>query len=84
MSTVVSAQFNTQVEPGMLLFQMDLKGVCVSGGSACSSGSLKGSHVLSAIQGDEKLPTLRFSISRNTTSKEIEYAVASLKDILQK
>ena len=84
MSTIVSAQFNTSMDPGMLLFQMDLKGICVSGGSACSSGSLKGSHVLSAIQGDVKLPTLRFSISRNTTVEEIEYAVACLKQILTK
>lgn len=84
MSTVVSVQFNSIMDPGMLLFQMDLKGICASGGSACSSGSLKGSHVLSAIQGDVSLPTLRFSISRNTTIEEIEYAVGCLKEILEK
>jgi len=84
MSTVVSVRFDTDMDAGMLLFQMDLKGVCVSGGSACSSGSLKGSHVLTAIGDDKELPTLRFSFSRNTTSVEIEYAVSCLKEILQK
>lgn len=84
MSTVVSVQLDTTVDAGMLLFQLDLKGICVSGGSACSSGSLKGSHVLSAIQGGLNMPSLRFSLSRNTTSEELRYAVDCLKQVVQK
>lgn len=84
MNTVLSVQVDTEMDAGMLLFQLDLKGVCVSGGSACSSGSLKGSHVLSAINADNDLPSLRFSISRITSKEEISYAVACLKEILKK
>ncbi|MFT6745685.1 MAG: cysteine desulfurase [Glaciecola sp.] len=84
MSTVVNAQFDVEMDPGMLLFQLDLKGVCVSGGSACSSGSLKGSHVLSAVNPDNEMPSIRFSICRNTSAQEIDYVVDCLMEILGK
>jgi cysteine desulfurase len=84
MSTIVNARFKTKIEASMLLFQLDLKGVCVSGGSACSSGSLKGSHVLSAMNEIGESPSLRFSFSRSTSIEEIEYTVTCLTGILQK
>lgn len=65
----------------MLLFTLDLKGIACSGGSACSSGSDKGSHVLEGIHADTSRPNVRFSFSRYTTKEEIDYAVNALQEI---
>lgn len=69
----------------MLLFQLDLKGIACSKGSACQSGSDKGSHVLSAFLSEEDLnkPSLRFSFSRFNTKEELDYVVETLKDYIQ-
>lgn len=66
----------------LLLFNLDMAGVYVSGGSACSSGAHKGSHVLEAIGADPDRPAVRFSFSRYTTAAEVDYAVDTLKKIL--
>jgi cysteine desulfurase len=68
----------------MMLFQMDLKGIACSKGSACQSGSTKGSHVLSQIlsEDDMKKPSLRFSFSKLNTKADIDYAVTELKAIV--
>jgi len=70
----------------MLLFQLDLKGIACSKGSACQSGSDKGSHVLSAFleQEDLKKPSIRFSFSRYNTKAEIDYVVETLKEFIEK
>ncbi len=70
----------------MLLFQLDLHGIACSKGSACQSGSDKGSHVLSAFLSEEDLkkPSLRFSFSRYNTKEEIEYVVGVLKEFIEK
>ncbi|MGA9590254.1 MAG: cysteine desulfurase family protein [Salegentibacter sp.] len=69
----------------MLLFQLDLKGIACSKGSACQSGSDKGSHVLSAFLSEEDLqkPSIRFSLSSYNTKEEIDYVVEVLKEHLQ-
>ena len=67
----------------MLLFTLDLKGVAVSGGSACTSGATKGSHVLEGIQADMTRPNVRFSFSRYTTREEIDYALQQLQQVYQ-
>tara|TARA_B100000809_G_scaffold249300_2_gene280455 strand:+ start:25946 stop:27085 length:1140 start_codon:yes stop_codon:yes gene_type:complete len=69
-----------------LLFSLDIKGIAVSGGSACQSGSNKGSHVLeSLLPVQEALKTsLRISFSTYTIKDDIEYFVATLKELLQK
>lgn len=69
----------------MLLFQLDLKGIACSKGSACQSGSDQGSHVLSAFLPEEELkkPSLRFSFSRYNTKEEIDYVVKSLKEFIE-
>ena len=69
----------------MLLFQLDLKGVACSKGSACQSGSDKGSHVLNAFLGEEDLkkPSLRFSFSGFNTKEEIDYVVSVLKEFIE-
>ena len=68
----------------ILLFQLDLKGIACSKGSACQSGSAKGSHVLSQIlcYEDMQKPSLRFSFSKYNTTTEIDYVVAVLKDFV--
>lgn len=68
----------------MLLFSLDLQGIAVSGGSACQSGSNKGSHVLSEIlsKEDEEKTSIRFSFSRNTTYEELDYTLEKLKELL--
>ena len=65
----------------MLLFNLDIAGIAVSGGSACSSGSEIGSHVLKAIGADENRPAVRFSFSKFTTKEEIDFAIEKLKEI---
>lgn len=69
----------------MLLFQLDLKGIACSKGSACQSGSDKGSHVLNAFLDDEDLkkPSVRFSFSRFNTKEELDYVVNNLKDFIE-
>ena len=67
----------------MLKFQMDMKGVAVSGGSACQSGSSKGSHVLEALGVNQnQTTTLRVSFSKFTSLAEIDYFVQTLKSFL--
>lgn len=68
----------------MLLFQLDLKGIACSKGSACQSGSDTGSHVLNAFLSQEDLqkPSLRFSFSHYNTKEEIDYVVEVLKNFI--
>lgn len=68
----------------MLLFQLDIKGISCSKGSACQSGSSKGSHVLQEILSEEDLhkPSIRFSFSMYNTKEELDYVVASLADLI--
>lgn len=68
----------------MLLFNLDLKGIAVSGGSACQSGSNKGSHVLNAIlEEKEALKTsVRFSFSKFITKEDIDIVIEVLKGLI--
>ena len=70
----------------MLLFHLDLQGIACSKGSACQSGSSKGSHVLSAIleSKDLEVPSLRFSFSMMNTKEELDYVIAALKTFVEK
>ncbi|WP_100615895.1 cysteine desulfurase family protein [Confluentibacter citreus] len=68
----------------MFLFQLDLKGIACSKGSACQSGSSQNSHVLSEILDDEQLqkPSVRFSFSIYNTKEDIDYAIGVLKELV--
>lgn len=77
--TVLNVCLPATDKTSMLLFTLDLKGVAVSGGSACTSGATKGSHVLEGIGADMSRPNVRFSFSRYTTKEEIEYALLQLQ-----
>lgn len=81
--TVLNVCFPETDVAEMLLFNLDIAGISVSGGSACSSGTNIGSHVLTAIGGDENRPSIRFSFSKYNTTDEIDYTVSKLSEILQ-
>jgi cysteine desulfurase len=65
----------------MLLFDLDIKGIAASGGSACTSGSDVGSHVLRGIGVDVTRPSVRFSFCKYNTKAEVDVAVNALKEI---
>ena len=69
----------------MLLFQLDLKGIACSKGSACQSGSTQSSHVLEEILSaiDLKKPSIRFSFSIYNTIEEVDYVIGILNSIIQ-
>ena len=82
--TVVNVCLPKTSKAAMLLFTLDLKGIACSGGSACSSGSNKGSHVLEGIHADTSRPNVRFSFSRYNTKEDIDFAIGVLKEAFEK
>ena len=68
----------------LLEFNLDMKGIACSRGSACQSGSNTGSHVLNSILSDEDLnkPSLRFSFSKYNNNKEVEKVINVLKEFI--
>uniref|UniRef100_F4C612 Cysteine desulfurase n=1 Tax=Sphingobacterium sp. (strain 21) TaxID=743722 RepID=F4C612_SPHS2 len=79
--TVLNVSFPPTDLADMLLFNLDIAGISASGGSACSSGSNIGSHVLTAIGVDAKRPSVRFSFSKFNTKEEIDFVVSKLKEV---
>ena len=67
----------------MLLFNLDINGISVSGGSACASGTSIGSHVLDAIHIPVNTGALRISFSKYNTTEEIDYFVGKLLETLK-
>ncbi|WP_026461814.1 cysteine desulfurase family protein [Adhaeribacter aquaticus] len=65
----------------MLLFKLDINKISVSGGSACTSGSNIGSHVLQGIHSDPNRGAVRFSMSKYNTPEEIDYVVEKLASL---
>ena len=82
--TVLNVCLPKTSKASMLLFTLDLKGVACSGGSACTSGSNKGSHVLEGIAADVSKPNVRFSFSRYTKMEEVDYALEVLNEVYRK
>ncbi|WP_338817667.1 cysteine desulfurase family protein [Parvimonas micra] len=72
------------IDKEMLIMSMDFKGICISGGSACSSGSVENSHVLTAMDIDEELKNsaIRISFGENNTFGEIDEFIIALKEII--
>ncbi|MEO8588097.1 MAG: cysteine desulfurase family protein [Flavobacteriales bacterium] len=81
--TVLSVCFPDDGKGEMLIYNLDMEGIACSGGSACSSGSNKGSHVLTALYPERPGANIRFSFSRNSTAAEVEHTVKVLKRIFQ-
>jgi cysteine desulfurase len=73
-----------QEKAPLFLFQLDLKGIACSKGSACQSGSTTGSHVLNEVLSEENLkkPSIRFSFSCFNTTKEIDNVIHTLKTLV--
>mgnify|MGYP002747792805 FL=1 len=82
--TIVNIGFpSLKNQNSTLIFQLDLKGIACSKGSACQSGSVQTSHVLSAFLPEEALqyPSLRCSFSIFNTVKDVDFLIESLKEI---
>lgn len=81
--TVLSVSFPKGNNGEMLLFNLDIEGICVSGGSACSSGSDIGSHVLAALNHPADYVPVRFSFGKHNTKAEVDTVIEKLKTILK-
>jgi cysteine desulfurase len=79
--TVLNVSFPEMEMADMLLFNLDIAGISASGGSACSSGTDIGSHVLGAIGANPSRPSVRFSFSKYNTKDEIDYTVAKVREL---
>jgi len=79
--TVLNVSLPPHQGKEMILFNLDIAGIAASGGSACSSGSEIGSHVLAGIHADPERPAVRFSFSRYNTKEEVDYCVEKLKEL---
>jgi cysteine desulfurase len=79
--TVLNVSFPETEMADMLLFNLDIAGISASGGSACSSGTDIGSHVLGAIGANPDRPSVRFSFSKYNTRDEIDYVVAKVREL---
>jgi cysteine desulfurase len=84
--TVLSVCLPVKKEKSVLLeFNLDLKGIACSRGSACQSGSSKGSHVLNQILDPKDLekPSIRFSFSKYNTIEEVDIVIDTLRDFIE-
>lgn len=80
--TVLSVSLPANDMNDMLLFNLDIAGISVSGGSACSSGSDVGSHVLGALPGlDPNRGNIRFSFGKYNTAEEVDFAVSKVAEM---
>ncbi len=82
--TVLNVSFPMTERSDMLLFNLDMAGVCVSGGSACTSGANSVSHVIKAIYNGQaaNMVPIRFSFSRHNTKEEVDEVVGQLKELV--
>lgn len=79
--TVLNVSLPPSDDNDMLLFNLDLQGISVSGGSACSSGATTGSHVLGALYPESNRGSVRFSFSKYNKPEEIDFAVTTLANL---
>jgi len=79
--TVLNVSFPRNEKTEMLLMALDLQGICVSGGSACSSGADVGSHVIRALRSTPSVP-IRFSFSKYNTKEQIDEVLRVLAGLL--
>lgn len=80
--TVLNVSFPAMDMADMLLFNLDINGISASGGSACSSGSNIGSHVLNGISANPDRPSIRFSFSKYNTMEELDLVVEKVKNVI--
>jgi cysteine desulfurase len=82
--TVLNVCFPHTPISEMLLFNLDIMGISASGGSACSSGSNVGSHVLAQLDRDQQRPAIRFSFSKFNTQEDIDFTVSKIAELFAK
>ena len=80
--TVLNAGFPINERTEMLSINLDVAGICVSGGSACSSGAQGGSHVIKGAYPHSHRVPIRFSFSKHNTFEEIDTAVLKISEFL--
>jgi cysteine desulfurase len=80
--TVLNVSFPPMDEADMLLFNLDINKISASGGSACTSGSNIGSHVLTALNVSPERPSVRFSFSKYNTADEVDYLIEKVATVL--
>ena len=81
--TVLSVNFPATEKSELLLFNLDINNICASGGSACSSGVVAGSHVIAALYNNKlNAITVRFSFSKYNTKEEIDTVIEALKKLI--
>lgn len=80
--TVLNVSFPPSPVGEMMLFKLDIAGISVSGGSACSSGSNVGSHVLAAIKHNPQRAAVRFSFGKQNTKAEVDMVIEALTQML--
>jgi cysteine desulfurase len=80
--TVLSASFPKTEKSEMILLNMDINNICVSGGSACTSGADQGSHVIRAISTNSNRVTVRFSFCKHNTKDEIDTVIQQLQTLI--
>ena len=80
--TVLNVCFPADVCNSMLLFSLDIHGIAASGGSACSSGSNQGSHVLAELPHQDNCQSVRFSFSRFNTQEDVEFTLEKIRSII--
>jgi cysteine desulfurase len=80
--TVLNVSFPKTEKSEMILFNLDINGICVSGGSACTSGADLGSHVIRAINQNPNQVAVRFSFCKHNTKEEVDAVVAQLQALI--
>ena len=79
--TVLNASIPNVDDQQMFLFNLDINNIAASAGSACSSGSDSGSHVLKEIKTDEGFVNVRFSFSKYNSIEEVDYVINKIVEI---
>jgi cysteine desulfurase len=79
--TVLSVGFPLNDKTEMLLFNLDIRNICASGGSACSSGANQGSHVIAALNKSPQ-STIRFSFSKYNNKEDIDTLISNLLELI--
>lgn len=80
--TVLNVNFPANDKSELLLFNLDIAGIAVSGGSACSSGTDIGSHVIAQLKRAPGTTAVRFSFSKFNTLEEIDFAVDKIREMI--
>jgi cysteine desulfurase len=83
---MVDADNDKGLDGEMLLLNLDIEGICVSNGSACTSGAVEPSHVLKGINLPDKLAnsSIRISFGKDNTVEQVHFFLDKLEDVLNR